>query len=103
MVSTLLFVNHYTSFTFFIAAREGNSSLILEVADQLEGKPGAVIVSVGGGGLMCGVAQGMHDVGWKDVPLVAMETRGADSLASSLQAGELITLPCISRWALFHT
>ena len=103
MVSTLLFVNHYTSFTFFIAAREGNSSLILEVADQLEGKPGAVIVSVGGGGLMCGVAQGMHDVGWKDVPLVAMETRGADSLASSLQAGELITLPCISRLALFHT
>ena len=49
---------------------------------------------------MCGILRGMHDVGWTDVPLVAMETKGADSLAASLEAGELITLPCISRWVL---
>ena len=57
-----------------------------------------MILSVGGGGLMCGVLQGMHDVGWKDVPLVAMETKGANSLASSLDAGEVVTLSGITRF-----
>jgi L-serine/L-threonine ammonia-lyase len=41
-----------------------------------------VVVSVGGGGLLCGVLEGMHNAGWLDVPVLAAETRGADSFAA---------------------
>lgn len=40
----------------------------------------------------------MHDVGWTDVPLVAMETKGAHSFDAAIQAGELVTLDAITRW-----
>jgi L-serine/L-threonine ammonia-lyase len=58
---------------------QGHATLIAEAATQGP-RPGAVVLSVGGGGLMCGVLQGMHAAGWHDVPLVAVETRGAESL-----------------------
>ena len=61
-------------------------------------KPAAVVVCVGGGGLLCGVVQGMKKVGWSDVPIVAMETKGADSYNAAVLAGELVTLPDITRW-----
>ena len=59
-------------------------------------KPGCVVASVGGGGLLMGVLSGLADVGWADVPVVAVETHGADALAQSLAAGELVTLPAIT-------
>ena len=74
------------------------ATIILEAAEQLLEKPSMVVVSVGGGGLMSGVLQGMHNVGWTDVPLVAMETKGADSFDAAVQAGELVTLDAITRW-----
>ena len=40
----------------------------------------------------------MHQVGWKEVPLVAMETVGADSLAACAKAGEWVELDDITRW-----
>lgn len=78
--------------------REGVATLIHEAAKELNGvKPGVVSVCVGGGGLLCGVVQGLHDVGWKDVPVVAMETEGANSLNASVQADQLVTLDGIHR------
>lgn len=78
--------------------REGVATVIHESAKQLQEKPGMVVVSVGGGGLLSGVLQGMHDVGWTDVPLVAMETKGAHSFDAAIQAGKLVTLDAITRW-----
>ncbi|KAK3788513.1 hypothetical protein RRG08_030215 [Elysia crispata] len=75
---------------------EGHASMITEAADQLEDKPDAVITSVGGGGLFNGVVQGMRQVGWTDVPVVAMETIGAHALNAAIQAGNLVTLPAIT-------
>jgi len=77
-------------------SREGVATVIHESAEQLSEKPSVVVVSVGGGGLMSGVLKGMHDVGWADVPLVAMETKGADSFDAAVQAGELVTLDAIT-------
>ncbi|XP_020601719.1 serine dehydratase-like [Orbicella faveolata] len=73
-----------------------NSKMSCHSAKQLPEKPGMVVVSVGGGGLLSGVLQGMHDVGWTDVPLVAMETKGAHSFDAAIQAGELVTLDAIT-------
>jgi L-serine/L-threonine ammonia-lyase len=58
-------------------------------------KPDAVVLSVGGGGLLCGVVEGLRRHGWGEVPVIAVETAGADSYAQSLAAGERIELPRI--------
>ena len=39
----------------------------------------------------------MHQVGWEEVPLVAMETTGAASLAACAKAGEWVELDDITR------
>ncbi|KAF2142239.1 uncharacterized protein K452DRAFT_287456 [Aplosporella prunicola CBS 121167] len=75
----------------------GNAGLVDELNTQLNGEaPDAIICSVGGGGLLIGIVQGLAAAGWADVPVLAVETAGADSLAASLNAGKLITLPGIT-------
>jgi L-serine/L-threonine ammonia-lyase len=74
---------------------EGHASMIDEVA-AAGIKPDAVVLSVGGGGLLCGVVQGMRRNGWHGVPVVAVETHGADSLAQAMAAGAPVELPAIS-------
>ena len=61
---------------------EGHASLVEEIAAERQ-PPDAIVLSVGGGGLLCGVVQGLRAVGWDGVPVVAVETRGCDSLAQS--------------------
>lgn len=80
------------------SAWAGHATMVHEAAGSGI-NPGAVVVSVGGGGLLCGVAQGMADVGWGEVPILAAETRGADSFAASLAAGRLVTLEAITSLA----
>jgi L-serine/L-threonine ammonia-lyase len=38
----------------------------------------------------------MQRNGWEDVSVIAVETKGADSLAASMTAGQLTTLPAIT-------
>jgi L-serine/L-threonine ammonia-lyase len=74
---------------------QGHASMIDEVArDGL--KPGVVVLSVGGGGLLCGVVEGLQRNGWHDVPVIAAETQGADSYARSLEAGRRVELDAIT-------
>ena len=77
---------------------EGHASIIKEM-DQ-EQKPGAIVLSVGGGGLLCGVMEGLQKIGWNDVPVIAVETEGAASLARSVEVGHLITLKTIASIAV---
>ncbi|SAL23344.1 pyridoxal-5'-phosphate-dependent enzyme subunit beta [Caballeronia terrestris] len=74
---------------------EGHATMIDEVA-RAGLEPDAVVLSVGGGGLLCGVAEGLRRNGWEDVPIVAVETEGADSYARSLAADERLELPAIT-------
>ncbi|KAJ6659055.1 hypothetical protein lerEdw1_019358 [Lerista edwardsae] len=75
---------------------KGHNSIVHEMKDTLEAKPGAIVLSVGGGGLLSGVVSGLQEVGWLDVPIVAVETRGADSYNAAIKAGCLVTLPDIT-------
>lgn len=77
----------------------GHSTLIEEVAGSGI-KPGALVVSVGGGGLLCGLVEGMKQNGWSDVPVIAVETEGADSLAQSVRAGHRVELAAITSLAI---
>lgn len=78
---------------------DGNATLIDEAVAQ-NPAPGeafdAVVCAVGGGGLMCGVLQGLHRNRLPDVAVIAVETEGAASLHAAMQAGKLMTLPAIT-------
>lgn len=75
---------------------QGHASMITEAIQQGLSKPDAVILSVGGGGLACGVLEGMHQHEWGNVPLIAVETKGADAFAQSVKANKLVTLEAIT-------
>jgi L-serine/L-threonine ammonia-lyase len=74
---------------------EGHASLVDEIAASGL-KPDAIVLSVGGGGLLAGVAHGLQQRGWHDVALITAETIGADSYARSLAAGGVIELERIT-------
>jgi L-serine/L-threonine ammonia-lyase len=73
----------------------GHSSLVDEVA-RSGVKPEAVVLSVGGGGLLSGVVEGLHRHGWTDIPVIAVETDGADSFAQSVRSGRRVELTAIT-------
>ncbi|NXJ97058.1 SDSL protein, partial [Corythaixoides concolor] len=75
---------------------QGHASLVLELKDSLDTKPDAILLTVGGGGLLAGVVEGLRQVGWQDVPIIAAETWGAHSFHAALEAGRLVTLPDIT-------
>ncbi len=67
----------------------GQGSVGLEIAEQLEELklvPDAVLVPVGGGGLISGTALGLHGR-LPEVPLYGVEPEGFDDTARSLAAG----------------
>jgi L-serine/L-threonine ammonia-lyase len=73
----------------------GNATLVQELAETGT-KPGAIVLSVGGGGLLCGVVEGLQAAGWGDVPILAVETEGAASFAAAMQAGRAVKLDAIT-------
>lgn len=73
---------------------KGHASLVHEIKESGV-KPDAIVVAVGGGGLLCGVIQGLQEVGWIDVPVFTSETEGAASFAISVKEGKLVTLDAI--------
>lgn len=71
--------------------------MIEEIKEDLQGvKPSCIVASVGGGGLSLGILSGLEKANWTDVPLLCMETVGAECFNLSLKAGQLITLEKLS-------
>jgi L-serine/L-threonine ammonia-lyase len=74
---------------------EGHATAIDEVI-RSGLKPDAVVLSVGGGGLLCGVVEGLRRNGLERVKVIAVETEGAASLHASIRAGRLVQLERIT-------
>lgn len=74
----------------------GHATMIDEVVQSgLNLKPDVVVLSAGGGGLYCGVIEGLRRNGLSDVPVLVAETYGADSFAQAIKAGHRIELDSI--------
>jgi len=74
---------------------EGHASIIDEIIETGI-KPDAVVLSVGGGGLLCGVVNGLQRNNWGDVSVLAVETEGAESLHVASVAQNYVGLENIS-------
>ena len=70
---------------------DGHSTLIDECKIQMK-KPDRLVVSVGGGGLLCGIIEGLKRNQWFDVKITTVETRGAASFYESWHAQKIIEL-----------
>jgi threonine dehydratase len=72
----------------------GQGTIGLEI---LEDVPNAtrVYVSIGGGGLITGVASALKELN-PSICVIGVETHGADAMAQSLAAGKLVELPAIT-------
>lgn len=80
---------------------DGASTLVDELRVQMgeEDKIDGIALCVGGGGLLCGVMQGVQrlkDSGYGTPKVLAIEAYGGESLNASVRAGELVTLPGIT-------
>jgi len=79
---------------------EGHSSIVSEMKSYFDlhhlGAPDSFILSVGGGGLLCGVQQGLSKVGWTETEIIAVETEGAASFAAAKASNRVVSLDKIS-------
>jgi threonine dehydratase len=70
----------------------GQGTVGLEILDQLGRAPDVVVVPVGGGGLLAGVATLLRER-HPEIRVVGVEPAGAASMSAALRAGEPVTLP----------
>ncbi|KAI4789603.1 tryptophan synthase beta subunit-like PLP-dependent enzyme [Aureobasidium sp. EXF-8845] len=84
----------------------GHSSMVDEIHEQLvemtgdaNAEPEVLACSVGGGGLFNGIMEGVRRNSYVNTRILAVETKGADSLAESVRQGKHITLPAITSQA----
>jgi L-serine/L-threonine ammonia-lyase len=74
---------------------QGHASVIDEIIEAGI-VPDAVVLSVGGGGLLCGVVEGLKRNNATQTKIVAVETQGADSLSTAIKTGEHIGIDGIT-------
>lgn len=74
----------------------GHSTVVDEIMHDLP-QARAIVVSVGGGGLLCGVLEGLsrYDNG-SQVKVIAAETSGANCFAAAYEAGKPVRLDAIT-------
>ena len=70
----------------------GQGTVAVELVEQLGHAPDVLVVPVGGGGLVAGVATWLAER-HPDVRVVGVEPGGAASMIAALEAGEPVTLP----------
>lgn len=71
---------------------QGHASVIEELAQQCSQPPDAILLAVGGGGLLLGVLEGLRRVGWQGTQVFAVEPEGAAALGPSLLANEVVSV-----------
>lgn len=69
----------------------GHSTIVDELVEQTD-KPDAIVLSVGGGGLLNGVIEGLDRNGWGDVPVIGVEVEGAPKFRKALEVGHPVYL-----------
>lgn len=69
----------------------GQGTIAKEIHEQLEGKLDYVMVAIGGGGMIAGIASALKGIG-SDAEVVGVETETQTAMYQSLQKGERISI-----------
>lgn len=72
----------------------GQGTVALEVVDQLGFVPDVLVVPVGGGGLLAGVATWVHER-HPEIRVVGVEPEGAMCMAAAVKAGEPVRIDAV--------
>nr|CAH8828189.1 unnamed protein product [Trichobilharzia regenti] len=67
---------------------EGYESIVDEISSEI-GQPDAIVVAVGGGGLLSGIIQALWNKKWSSTHIITVENEGNDYLNRSLKSGQL--------------
>lgn len=70
---------------------EGHGSMITEVCNS-KLQPDRILASVGGGGLLCGIIDGVLANSPRPIPITSVETKGAASFYESIRADQQVYL-----------
>jgi L-serine/L-threonine ammonia-lyase len=73
----------------------GHASVVDEIINAGV-TPDAIVLSVGGGGLLCGVIEGLHRNECSQIPIIAVESKGADSFSIACKAGSHVGIDRVS-------
>jgi L-serine/L-threonine ammonia-lyase len=73
----------------------GHSSLMDELVEEMPDKFGAIVASVGGGGLICGILEGIERHSLYSTRVITSETEGAASFQKAWLQGRPIRLESI--------
>ncbi len=73
----------------------GQGTVAREIAEQLDGELGTIIVPVGGGGLLSGVAVWLREH-FPAARIIGAEPEGAASMRAALDAGEPVVLEAVN-------
>ncbi len=76
----------------------GQGTVAVEIAQQLDTHPDAIIVPVGGGGVIAGIAAYAAEH-MPETKIIGAEPTGAASMIAALKAGHPVTLENIDRFA----
>lgn len=74
-----------TILTFY--KREGHSTMVTEISNQLRTQPAAIVLSCGGGGLLLGILEGIKRLKWFSTQVFVVETHGAASFNFMTKSG----------------
>jgi len=70
----------------------GHATMIDELKEQCLSQPDLIVCSVGGGGMLCGIVEGLIRNGWSSTAILAVETEGIPSFYNSVKEDKLVTL-----------
>ena len=74
---------------------EGYAEIIDEILEQ-DIVPDTIVLSVGGGGLLCGIAEGLKKNNLERTSILAIETEGANSLHNSYTQNKYVSIDSIN-------
>ena len=72
----------------------GQGTIAVELEEQVLSEAAAVLVPVGGGGLLSGIATWIRSR-FPDIKIYGVEPRGAASMAAAMEADQIVSLPSV--------
>ncbi len=76
----------------------GQGTIAIELEQQLNDKPYAIYVAVGGGGLIAGISLYIKKI-WPMVKIIGVEPEDADAMSKSLEESKIVELSSVGQFA----